>query len=303
MQKPNFFINIFMTPLIIPQQGSNRVYERLYDEQGESYIRTTGTNKAENEAFIYLCRHFEAKGLPVPHIIAVAEDGMSYTQSDLGDTLLFQRLDDGELINKVLRALAHLHTRGAEGLDWAKCYPVPAFDRRSVFWDLNYFKYCYLKLSVSEIDEVRLENDFDTLADYLLLEPFDTFMYRDFQSRNVMIKDNEPYFIDFQGGRKGPVEYDLASFLWQARAHFSQSQRDKWIDVYEQEAHRNINKERLAHFVLFRMLQTLGAYGFRGLIEQKEHFLQSLPIAQKNLRNLFAGNAVLQEHFPYISSL
>ena len=302
--------------MTIQQQGSNRQYIRETDPQGNTFIRTIGTNIAENRAFIYLCRHFEAKGLPVPHILWVSEDEQSYTQTDLGDTLLLdvisnsskegtmsQRSSCAAVLARTLRALAHVHKQGAEGLDWSRCFPIPAFDKRSIFWDLNYYKYCYLKLKGIEMDEVLLEDDFEALARDLLQESFDTFMYRDFQSRNVMVKNGEPYFIDFQGGRKGPIYYDLASFLWQARAHFTDAQREELVAVYEQEAERTVDPKRLRLFVLFRQMQTLGAYGFRGLIERKPHFLESLPIAEANMRALFEANDPLRISYPYIASL
>ena len=252
-------------------------------------------------AFIYMARHFHDLGLPVPELYSVSEDGMSYTQEDLGDTILFDHLADYTLLERTLRALAHIQVEGAVDFDWSVCFPVPAFDERTIRWDLNYFKYCFLKATKIEFSEPRLEDDFDRLVQRLISDSgsgLSTFLYRDFQSRNVMIKDGQPYFIDFQGGRRGPTQYDVASFLWQAKANFPPELRNKLIDVYLDELekvinssfHQSINKAAwravLPHFVLFRTLQVLGAYGFRGYFERKPHFLESVPLALKNLKEI-----------------
>ena len=281
------------------QQGSNRIYTRETDADGRSVIRVVGTNRDENRAFIYMARHFHALGLPVPEIYWVSDDEMSYTQEDLGDTLLFDNLDP-VLLERTIRALAHIQVIGAQDFDWSKCFPVPAFDERSIRWDLNYFKYCFLKGTKIEFSEPALENDFDTLV-HNLLSTFNfqlsTFLYRDFQSRNVMIRDGQPYFIDFQGGRRGPTQYDVASFLWQAKANFSTELREKLIEDYLDEMEKLSKtfdfqfsifnwKASLPHFVLFRTLQVLGAYGYRGFFERKPHFLESIPLALKNLNDI-----------------
>lgn len=198
----------------LPSSGSNRRYFRL-EGNGGSLIGVIGTNPLENEAFLSFDEHFASLGLPVPRVVAVSDDRMSYLQEDLGDTLLFKAIEKGrltrvfsprerELLVKTIRRLPDFQFAGAEGLDFSKCYPAAAFDRRSIMWDLNYFKYCFLKATGLEFDEDRLEDDFNRLADKLMLSDANTFMYRDFQSRNVMIRDGEPWFIDFQGGRRGP---------------------------------------------------------------------------------------------------
>lgn len=184
-------------------------------------------------------------------------------------------------------------------MDFSKCYPPVSFSRRSILWDLNYFKYCFLKTTRLEFEENALEDDFESMCGILLKaasEP--TFMYRDFQSRNVMIKDGEPCFIDFQGGRKGPFYYDVASFLWQAKANFPNSVRQHLTNEYLDalQTYKPIGKDEFAsclrHFVLFRTLQVLGTYGFRGHFEQKAHFIESVPFAIENLRQL------LEDGFP-----
>lgn len=307
--------------------GSNRQYIREQD-----CIRVIGTCKEENHAFITLARHFEAAGLHVPHVISVSEDEMEYTQSDLGDMLLFDYIrsgretgcfsdDEKRMLAKTIRALAHVQIEGARGLDFSVCYPVSDFDERSVRWDLNYFKYCFLKLTKLEFLESPLEDDFDTMVSRLLssnsasgltsnsasgLTP-STFLYRDFQSRNVMIKDGEPYFIDFQGGRRGPVYYDVASFLWQAKANIPQDLREELIVEYTDELSQlsdmHFDRVLLNDFVLFRTLQVLGAYGYRGLFEGKTHFVESIPFAIQNLKDLFAAHENLRQSYPYIYAI
>jgi len=298
---------------MLKQQGSNRVYTRETDANGRSIIRVVGTNRDENRAFIYMARHFRALGLPVPEVYWVSDDEMSYTQEDLGDTLLFNRLEP-ELLEKAIRALAHIQVEGAKDFDWSVCFPVPGMDERSIRWDLNYFKYCFLKGTKIEFSEPKLEDDFDKIVQVILAQPANTFLYRDFQSRNVMIKDDKPYFIDFQGGRRGPTQYDVASFLWQAKANLSPDLREKLIEAYLDELEKISNlqssifnkdawRAALPHFVLFRTLQVLGAYGYRGYFERKPHFLESIPLAIKNLKELFEANAELQNEYPYLYAI
>lgn len=296
---------------MIQQQGSNRVYTREMDETGKTIIRVVGTNSDENRAFIYMSRHFSQLGLPVPKVLWVSEDEMSYTQEDLGDTLLFSCLDNYTLLKRAIRALAHMQIEGARDFDWSMCFPIPAMDERSIRWDLNYFKYCFLKGTKIEFSEPKLEDDFDRMVSVLLAQPSDSFLYRDFQSRNVMVKDGQPYFIDFQGGRRGPTQYDVASFLWQAKANFAPVLREELIGEYLDELEqllpegfsRSDWKAALPHFVLFRTLQVLGAYGYRGYFERKPHFLESIPMALKNLSELFAAHDELQTQYPYIYAI
>ena len=306
---------------MLKQQGSNRIYTREKDENGRSVIRVVGTNRDENRAFLYMARHFHALGLPVPEVLWVSEDEMSYTQEDLGDTLLFDAIKNGRetgsfshdehtLLERTLRALAHIQVEGAKDFDWSVCFPVPEMDERSIRWDLNYFKYCFLKGTKIEFSEPKLEDDFDRLVTNLLGTIDDhrpTFLYRDCQSRNVMIKDGQPYFIDFQGGRRGPTQYDVASFLWQAKANIPQTLRDELIEAYLDEMSTlnsqlsTLNwKSALPHFVLFRTLQVLGAYGYRGYFERKEHFLNSVPMAIRNMQEVMAE---LGDEYPYLREL
>ncbi|MCM1032629.1 MAG: phosphotransferase [Odoribacter sp.] len=300
----------------LPSSGSNRRYFRL-SGTGDSLIGVIGTNPMENEAFLAFDEHFVKAGLPVPRVLAVAEDHMTYLQEDLGDTLLFNAIEKGrltrvfsprerELLVKTIRRLPDFQFAGACGLDFSKCYPAAAFDRRSIMWDLNYFKYCFLKATGLEFDEDKLEDDFNRLADKLMEADAGTFMYRDFQSRNVMIKDDEPWFIDFQGGRRGPYFYDVASFLWQAKANFTDSFRAELIEEYINavQKYKAIDRDEfldtLRHFVLFRVMQVLGAYGFRGYFEKKPHFMQSVPFAIANLRQLLEKQFT---EYPYLNDM
>ena len=288
---------------MLKKQGSNRVYTRV-EQDGQTVIRVDGTNRDENRAFIYMSRHFAALGLPVPKVLWVSEDEMSYTQEDLGDTILFDHLDDILLLERTMRALAHIQIEGARDFDWSVCFPVSEMNERSIRWDLNYFKYCFLKGTKIEFSEPKLEDEFDKIVENCTLaisrSPL-AFLYRDFQSRNVMVKDGQPYFIDFQGGRRGPTQYDVASFLWQAKANFAPELREHLIDEYLDElekititnnqlpfTNKVAWKDTLKHFVLFRTLQVLGAYGYRGYFERKPHFLESIPLALKNLKEILA---------------
>lgn len=308
----------------LPGAGSNRIYYRFFANDGNSVIGVVGTSREENRAFIYLSRHFEKRKLPVPHILAVSNDEMRYLQTDLGGTSLFDAIKGGreaggrynireqELLRRTIRQLPNLQIRGARGLDFSQCYPMPEMNIDSVLFDLNYFKYCFLKATGLDFHELKLEAAFRLFAKDLTVEAHSnanatenvaSFLYRDFQARNVMLdSEGNPFFIDYQGGRKGPYYYDLASFLWQASARYPERLRRELIAEYynalkqyaEVPSEKFFN-ERLSLFVLFRTLQVLGAYGFRGYFERKKHFLDSIPPAIDNLRSLLAN----PELFPY----
>lgn len=296
----------------LPGAGSNRKYFRLKGK--ESLIGVYGTSTEENRAFIYMARHFSQKGLPVPRILAEAADQSAYLQDDLGDISLFQFIKQGResgnfsdeetnILKQTIHLLPQIQFEGNKEMNFSYCYPLATFNHRSVLWDLNYFKYCFLKATGLEFQENLLEDDFERMADTLLqIEP-QVFMYRDFQSRNIMIREEKPYFIDFQGGRKGPFYYDVASFLWQAKANYPDSLRQELLDEYLDalRPYHAIDKEQflttLRHFVLFRTLQVLGAYGFRGYFEKKAHFIQSVPYAIENLRQLLETDF---PEYPYL---
>ena len=252
----------------------------------------------------------------MPHILAQSDDGLRYLQSDLGSTSLFDAIRGGreaggrynqrekQLLKATIRQLPNIQIRGARGLDWQNCYPQPEFDEDSVLFDLNYFKYCFLKPSGLDFHELKLEANFRLFAKDLTSENIDSFLYRDFQARNVMLDaDGNPQFIDFQGGRRGPYYYDLASFLWQASARYSDKLRRELVAEYYDALQQYTEVPSLRHFVnrlslfvLFRTLQVLGAYGFRGYFERKKHFLDSIPPAMDNLRALLKLG---EQVFPY----
>lgn len=280
--------------------GSGRKYFRLESEGHESIIGTVGTDVAENEDYFNLHGAMHADGINVPSIYRISSDRLSYLQQDLGDSSLFAYImeygsdSDGfkDLLSKVIMALTRVQT-GIRTFGTAELIR-PCFDRRLVMWDLNYFKYCFLKPMEILFDEFRLEDDFMKMADsFINCDPrLWGFMYRDCQSRNIMLSGGEIYWIDFQGGRPGPMTYDVASLLWQARASISQDVKNDAIDLYSAEISRLRNIE--AHIVSsaiydivpLRILQTLGAYGFRGIIQQKEHFIKSIPAAIMALHHL-----------------
>lgn len=297
----------------LPASGSSRRYFRLTDDRGQSVIGVVGTSCEENDAFCYLAAHFTLCRLPVPQVLCVSADGMRYLQSDLGRRSLFDALQAGreaggrytrqerELLRRTIAELPNIQIRGARGLDFTRCYPQPELDTTNVLFDLNYFKYLFLKAVDIDFHEMKLEASFQLMSKDVAGIPGTAFMYRDFQARNVMLSpDGSPHFIDFQGGRRGPVQYDLASFLWQASAHYSPELREELIVVYldNLKHYTEVDERRFRHdlqlCVLFRTLQVLGAYGYRGYFQHKQHFIDSIPPAIDNLRALLQGG-----HCPY----
>ena len=300
----------------IGASGSHRRYFRLRG-RGVSVIGVIGTDRDENRAFITLDRLFRVRGINVPEIYAVSEDGLCYIQEDLGDRILFNEVAKGResgsyspeeeaLLLHAVACLPKIQFEGGRSLDWNICYPQPAFDGRMVDFDLNYFKYCFLKATGLEFNEVHLQDDFERLREDLLQDVGDTFLYRDFQARNVMIRDDVPYFIDFQGGRRGPIYYDVASFISQARSRYPERLKEKMVATYlealkpYQDIDPAVFHARLRLFILFRTLQVLGAYGFRGYFEKKPHFLASVPYALDNLRRLLKTPFT---DYPYLNSV
>lgn len=284
----------------MPRSGSYREYYRIQGESGRSVIGVFNEDHKENIAFLSFCRHFFAHGLPVPEIYADDLDNNIYLLEDLGKTTLYDYLStvykNGifpqqliDIYKEVLNFLPRFQVEVGKGIDFKKCYPRYRFDRQSIMWDLNYFKYYFLKLARITFDEQELENDFNVFADYLLKTENDFFMYRDFQSRNIMLKDGKPHFIDFQGGRYGALQYDLASLLYDAKADIPQHIRDELLEYYldvlgeYRKVKRKEFKKYYHAYVLVRILQAMGAYGFRGFYEKKQHFLKSVPYAVENI--------------------
>jgi aminoglycoside/choline kinase family phosphotransferase len=278
---------------------------------GRNLLRLTGGKSSaigvlygvreENEAFVAFSRHFLRHGLPVPEIYAEQLDQGAYLEEDLGNTTLFEFLSRNrseeniapsvvEAYRKVVAVLPRFQVEAGRDLDYSVCYPCGSFDRQSIAWDLNYFKYYFLRLAAIPFSEQALENDFGKLTDFLLTAPSDYFLYRDFQSRNIMLRGGKPYFVDYQGGRKGALQYDIASLLYDAKADLTPELRHKLLDDYLDALGSFIKLDREEFlryyyaYVYVRILQALGAYGFRGFYERKAHFLQSVPYALKNLR-------------------
>lgn len=289
---------------LLPPSGSYREYCRLANTN-RSVIGALNTDVKENTAFLSFTNHFFYKGVRVPEVYAVSSDLKKYLQEDLGSTTLFEYLSktretegfSTNIINKykqVLEALPKIQIIAGKDIDYSVCYPREAFDKQSMMWDLNYFKYYFLKLAKIHFDEQALEDDFQLFSNYLLSASSNYFLYRDFQSRNVMLKNGEVYFIDYQGGRLGALQYDLASLLYDGKADIPESVRQQLYDYYISELKKlmKVDEERFAGyfkgFVLIRIMQAMGAYGFRGFYEKKEHFLKSIPYALKNLEVLLA---------------
>ena len=296
--------SIGMTPLdIVPiaESGSSRKYFRVMAE-GTSMMGAYNANVEENEAFFYLTEHFGKQELPVPRLLAVNEERTCYLQSDFGDDTLFghvqQALAAGEydrhtvdLFEMSLDQLVRFQIEGHQGLDYSKVYPMPCFDKSAVMDDLDYFKYYFVKPHAEIVfNETRLKAEFNAFADWVCQAKNDFFMYRDFQSRNVMIQHDKPCFIDYQGGRRGPLQYDVVSLLYQVKAQMPQSLRDELLEHYKKALSAYLDPASVEFdryypfFVYLRLLQVLGAYGFRGLIQKKAHFIQSIPYALQELK-------------------
>jgi aminoglycoside/choline kinase family phosphotransferase len=310
----DLFTQRFGTPpsevVPLPAHGSDRKLFRLRARDGRTAIGVEHTDREENAAFVGFSRHFRTAGLPVPEIYAEDLSAGVYLEEDLGDTTLFDLLQKGRgsapeipalaaaVYGQAVQLLARMQIEAGQGLDYRLCYPHSAFDRRSMSWDLNYFKYYFLKLAHVPFHEQRLENDFDALCQFLLLAPAGFFLYRDFQSRNIMVRDGQPWFIDYQGGRRGALPYDLASLLLDAKADLPFAFRDqlkaRYLDAAA--ALTPIDRDRFEEFYrgfsLIRILQAMGAYGYRGFYERKTHFLQSVPYAIRNLERLLADGGL-----------
>ncbi len=283
----------------LPAHGSDRKYFRIKGKQKQA-IGVFNPDLKENIAFLTFTKHFRELHLNVPQIYLQELDKNIYLEQDLGDTTLFSflsevRAKEGfsskiiDVYKKVVRYLPRFQVEANKGLDYSVCYPRASFDRQSMHWDLNYFKYYFLKLAKIPFDEQRLENDFQTFMDFLLSTDRDYFLYRDFQSRNVMLVQGEPYFIDYQGGRKGALQYDLASLLFDAKADIPNEVRQLLLDEYLAALgnYLSVDRQKFLEFyygyVYIRIMQALGAYGFRGFYERKPHFLRSVPYAIQNL--------------------
>ena len=302
--------------IALPRSGSDREYYRIVGIEKKA-IAAYNPDKKENQAFVSFSKHFNSENLPVPEIYAVREEEDMYLLQDLGDTTLYlflleQRINNDfpedllDIYKKVLSMLVKFQVKGGKGLDFTKCFPRDSFDLQSMKWDMHYFKYYFLKLAQIPFNEQLLEDDFETFAHFLLEADRDYFLYRDFQSRNVMLIDNEPFFIDYQGGRKGALQYDLASLLYDAKADIPADTRKQLLLHYIDELQKAIEVDAGKFtsyywgYVYIRIMQALGAYGFRGFYERKEHFLQSIPFAINNLEYLL-NNVELPVKLPALT--
>jgi aminoglycoside/choline kinase family phosphotransferase len=280
--------------------GSGRKIIRLSNENSSAIGILYGVRE-ENVAFLEFSKHFRRHGLPVPKMYGEDLEHGAYLEEDLGDTTLFEFLSKNrkgdaiappvvEAYRKVVEVLPRFQAQAGCDLNYDVCYPIGSFDRQSIAWDLNYFKYYFLRLAGIPFSEQALENDFGKLTDFLLSAPRDYFLYRDFQSRNILLRDGQPFFVDYQGGRRGALQYDIASLLFDAKADLPPQLRQELLNHYLDALGDYVKLDRDAFmrhyysYVYVRILQALGAYGFRGFYERKAHFLQSVPYALKNLR-------------------
>jgi len=303
---------------LLPASGSYRKYYRLSHNE-LSFIGAWNDDRRENEAFCRFTQHFHKQGLNVPELMAEDLDNDVYLLQDLGDINLLSVLQENsnehdfpavaeEAYRNTLSQLPRIQVLGGEGLDYTNAYPRKAFDRQSMMWDLNYFKYYFLKLARVPFDEQLLEDDYIAFCDFLLEADCSFFLYRDFQSRNVMMQGSTPWFIDYQGGRKGALQYDVASILFEAKTALSPEVREKLLDHYltELQNYTTVSREtfmrHFAGYALIRTMQAMGAYGFRGLYEKKELFLQSIPLAIENLKWLLE-NTQLPVNLPELNKV
>lgn len=298
---------------LLPQSGSNRKYYRIVGENGLSLIGVNSTNTTESKTFLQFTHSMRDAGLKVPKIYGEDLEKDIYIQEDLGDMSLYQHILDvrakegyftrelEELYRTILNDLKIFQKKAAEVVDFSLCYPRSAFDERSMDWDLQYFKYYFLRLAKIPFNEELLEKDFDVLKEYLLKQPLDVFLYRDFQSRNIMLKgeSNEPWYIDYQGGRRGARHYDVASLLFDAKADIPADVRDRLARYFfAEEAEQQMPV--FYAFVLIRIMQAMGAYGYRGFFERKEHFLQSIPYALGNIKYLLSNGLLPNIEIPHL---
>lgn len=291
----------------IAASGSNRQYYRIFSADGKTYIGTFNPDVRENKAFFYLSNHFAELKLPVPALYAISPDNQAYIQEDLGDVSLYSLVKSEGfsdrvvgLYKKSLSNLVELQVSGAKGLDFNNCYPRQSMDSQSFIWDLNYFKYYFLKPAGVPFDEQLLEIDFADFSNKLNSFPNRHFLFRDFQTRNIQVRDNEVYFIDYQGGRKGSPLYDAASIIYQSSTHIPEELKEEFRNYYFSELKSKSTytdyslRIEFDYYLLIRLMQVLGAYGFRGLIEGKSYFRQSIPGALKNLREHLSQFTALQ---------
>ncbi len=288
--------------ILLKQSGSYRKYYRIFTDK-KTILGVYNPDNKENEAFLSYAKHFYKKGFNVPQIFSEFKKDNIYFIEDLGNTTVFDYLKKNnknivKLYKKILNELFKFQFKGIKGLDLSKAYPRDIFDKQSIMWDLNYFKYFVLKIGKVQFDEQKLEDDFVKFCNRLTSVKLDYFLYRDFQSKNIMLKNDKIYFIDFQGGRKGAIYYDLASLLYDNKANISESNKKELLDYYYSltKQYIKIDKKQFYsnfyHYVLIRILQAFGAYSFRGIIERKTHFIYSIPKAIENIKKLMKNKFI-----------
>ncbi len=303
----------------LPLSGSNREYYRLTGKNITA-IGVYNPVRKENDAFVHYTQVFSSLSLNVPELYAYNPDSFIYLIEDLGNSTVYDYISEIKgvkkrndtievLFKRILDDLIIIQLKSFSLIDFSKAFPRPDFDKQSIMWDLNYFKYYFLKLFYINFDEQSLEDDFNHFAEYLVTAPAHYFMYRDFQSRNIMLKNDIIYYIDYQGGRKGPLQYDVASLLYSARTNLSESLRELLLTYYKQKIKTQISSKEYNAFdrfyyaiVLVRILQALGAYGYRGIFEKKSHFISSIPLAINNLKKI-QGKLDLKSSFPELSNV
>ena len=301
---------------LLPQSGSDRQYYRIHTQEA-SFIATYNLNIAENNAFVQFTNHFKAAGLPVPTVFCINKEQTIYIQEDKGKESLLDKIEQHgkdeyvyELYKKSLHQLARIQILGDKGFDYNWCLTAKAFGKQAIINDLLYFKYYFLDTLRIPYDKQGLLDDFETLSTYLSQTGQQFFMFRDFQSRNILVEKDEVSFIDYQGGMKGALQYDVASLLWQAKAELSETWKGKLLDYYMDEAETLLGKaidrtefiKQYNGYALIRLLQVLGAYGFRGLFERKAHFLTSIPLALRNVQ-FFVSNKETGLEMPVFTGL
>lgn len=300
----------------LPQAGSNRIYHRIHLIHGESYIACRNANVQENETYFYFTDCFKKYGIAVPTIFFISKNRENYIVEDLGNESLLDRVTqinnetELEILYKhSLDGLLAMQIKAGSDIDFNKCFYNSKFDSDAVLADLNYCKYYFLDLIGISYDQPKFQKEIKQFAEDISLETYNHFMFRDFQGRNILLKNNKPYFIDFQGGMKGPLQYDVASLLWQAKAQLSSSFKEKLYQYYKEKLSQEIEFNELdfdnqyKKIVFVRLLQVLGAYGLRGIIEQKTHFLNSIPFALKNLNEWNSRNKTCLEKYPILQSI
>ena len=312
LQKRNLSV---LNCTLLPGQASDRRYFRLYTSDNQTYIGTYSENISENETFFYFAQHFENQSL-VPKVFEISEDRKIYIQQDFGDVSLLHILRDGftdkayTLFQTSLKKLALMQIKGHQDLDYTKCFSTQKFDYQTIIADLYYFKFCFVDALKIQYNKQKLANDFDRFIAYLMQFDNQYFMFRDFQSRNIQIFENEPYFIDFQGGMQGSMAYDVASLLWQARANLPLEWKENLLKDYVNYANEYLDepidfqefKKEYDAYLLVRMIQVLGAYGFRGLFERKPAFIESIPQALENIQ-WFLENIQLSVEIPELINI